>query len=606
MKISLPVLSLCLIPSIALAVCTSDDSVVCRAEKNPVRADANFTMAGLMSVSSSVYYVAKKEGEKIEISRATRDAVFSRNTSAYFQDLDLGALAVGQPARNASRAVSFADAMQMLRQQSSGLTREDKLLTLSEIGSRLSQGYDHRMLNQNSSEALFQNAASGGTQGGICGDIHEYLRNAALALGFKDVGMHSSLWMQSKDDTGEHMVLHFRDPVTQEYYIQNYQNIINTGQKDLVTAVDISTRILAPIANASRIEGRPGVYHVYTPKMARWLFASLDELMGQANDNATLILETSNERQSAGITIRRKIGNTVVTGFVDSIREQTDRGPIELQIMGIQGDYARSKKLQGPINEIGISAQGRLGAYSINAPRIDVSDGERFNQRMMFFDTKIVGWARINDTTGEIEFSAQDAAVDIKSPMKSSTPLVRFKIRGNQVIYNHTSLQAERSYVAANQDYDYLSKPQAVVEYDRVGIAIDTRNPGQDRAYIVFNGDYYMLEGVGAHSAQAVRARLKAVLPAGKLGELSVLLDASEILSNPQDDAVYKYFDKTVATRIKVMWQKRVKEFLTIGAAAEVGVNQPFYLFDDSRPVLDQSPTKKSYRVSVWVRIDLD
>ncbi len=556
-----------------------------------------------VNVSATIYYTFKESRDRqFELARFSTNDFFNKNPRTYFNTLELGAAAVGQS--TIFMPASYADAMNLLHRESEKLTLDERLLVMSEIGSRLSKSYDYSFANRNSPADLFNNARALGTAGGICGDIHNYLAESAKALGFTDAGLHTARWLSSGRAPSGHILLHYRDGKTGDVYIQNYDGIINTGQKNILEAVDLSTRILGPMTTVSMVRGRENIYHAYTPKMARWLFKTIDDLIGQAKPGTTVVIEASNESGKLGIAYQRKLGNVHVSAFAMGETVSTDVGDIKLGLIGAEVKQSIQKLNVGPFDEAGVSYRVRAGVYSLSAPIPFSETSERHNENLGFYDVQVSGWARIDSTKGEIEFLQQSATIDAQN-LKNSPTVTRIKIRGSQAFRDSTEIQVERGLVAARENYDRRSSVQRI-EYDRIGVVLDTRKSGRTAAYLVLNGDYYLLEGFSANAAQAIHVQLKAVLPAGRLGEFSFLFDASRITSNHSNDPVYQYFGKNTAARIKLAWQKQIAKQVTVGFSAEERRHEPYFLFDRSHPLLNRPTTKPNRKLQGWVRIDFN
>jgi len=312
-------------------------------------------------------------------------------------------------------ATSFQSAMSILAAQKNNLSFNQKVLYLSMLASALSNGYNPNLVNT-TMNGVFSNLKNGGTQGGICGDIHQYLANSATALGLTDAGITYVNW---KSDGSAHFAMHFRDPKTGEYYIANYSQIYATDTKTLADATEVATRLLAPLTGAAPVEGNPGVYHMYIPKTAMWVGDQLDKAMViQANDPMIRFV-AGNDQTSF---LFQTTGSENVKGFVmHSDRTEAD-GKYSLDAIGVSADWknAKANLLDGTIDELTYEAKVKFGADSVSVPQISTNGlaSKNWSQDSLFAGFDLKGTARINDVTGQLEVSGQ--TIDFSSNLHST------------------------------------------------------------------------------------------------------------------------------------------------------------------------------------------
>ena len=247
-------------------------------------------------VDSYFYYDTTATNTNLDITAFKANVFFKTRPAEYRSAMELFKASFGLSNDLYPRAVSYRDSLDILSRESANLTRDQKLLILSLSGSRLSSFYSVTTQNRNTSEELFQNSQVNGKQGGICGDIHQYLAGQAKALGFTDVGIQTGLWQKSKsgEDSGGHIIYHFRDPKTGLYYIQNYSQVISTGQTTQQSMLEVSNRVLGPLVGFVSVEGAQGKYHGYVPQAALWVKQGIESVAYQGADSSVLKVRVGN------------------------------------------------------------------------------------------------------------------------------------------------------------------------------------------------------------------------------------------------------------------------------------------------------------------------
>lgn len=575
-------------------------SVVCKHEPTPSRKLHKVEAAFEVQFSSPIEFKTKQQGDEIEITIEKAENMFFRNTVNYYNALIMGAYSVGQASYRGENPRSFNQVLSRLRNDSVGFSTEEKLLILSEAGSRLAKGYDYSLTNQKSNEDLFRNSQNYGNQGGICGDIHQYLASMATAMGFEQVGTHTLKWFKVEDEGRGHIVSHFRDPKTGKYYIQNYGSLVSTNARDLATAIDVSTKIHGPLTNLTMIEGRPGVYHAYTPEVARWIYGQMDRLLGDKSDRSKIIIEAGDDSQFFGLKVTSSSPIGQISGFILSKQEMTEAGKYSVSVLGVEllqnGEMQSSSGMA-----LGYEVKARVGGLNIQTPNYNPGASfDKYDYFTGYIEGGVTGYARLNKTTGEIELSAQNLDAHLK---EGALPLAHIKLRMRQDVGLDTKIEVERSLVNSRKNHESISHT-VVVEADRFSILIDAREQNKEKAYLKFQGDYYFLEGIDARSAQAVRAQLAGVLPERLLrGQLQVVFDVSRILSNPKNDALYRYFDQNTAVALRVSWEKQIQRNTTVGVSTEVRNQRPYPLFQQTQNSLNSSRQGREQKWMAYVRI---
>ncbi|WP_374030127.1 hypothetical protein [Bdellovibrio bacteriovorus] len=493
---------------------------------------------------------------------------------------------------------NLQEALKYTKTAGAKLNHEEKMLLLSMLGSRLSAGYSATGTENKNLEAVYQNAVRAHREGGVCGDIHKLLGEVAKSLGFEAVGRHNGQWQQnlSKDDTGGHAILHFRDPKTGEYYVQNYSQIFNTKQKSLQSAVDVSSKVLGVLTGTQYVESRPGKLHEYVPATAQWV---QDQIQGVARfrpHQSTFTVRAGEHEQ----TLAMQLGNDNVKGFMLGSRVVTDEGAYRLEAAGISTRASTGIVTDGMVvDEIRASAEAYGGALRISAPGFDAmsnsfKEGERST---LFFGSHLKGTARINNTTGRLEFNAVNFDTRLKGgeQSKNVSSGMRNEIKAgvdHEIAPLNLTVSADRTWSWVPMDIEQKHKGEMVTSYDRVGIMYDTSKPGKKEAYLIVGTDVYFLEGVNTSSAVALKNSIKAVIPTEKLGTFSVGADLGRVVSNKSKDPFY---DLVPAASVSVDWNKKLNNFVEIGATASYTKgNQitPFGVIGPITPVMGTTERK--------------
>lgn len=500
-------------------------------------------------------------------------------------------------AESSFAASNFKASMSSLKASAGNLSTDQKLLVLSLIGSRLAQGYSADGKNVTDLEKIYQNALSGSKGGGICGDIHSYLAEAAKALGFESAGLHSALWRKNlnKSGAGGHYVSFFRDPKTGDYYAQNYSQLLRTGKKDLQGAVDVSTRVLGPLTGVTYIQSLPGRWHQYVPQTSRWVSDRLRSTAEIGKDDAAVKLEVTDEGTNFGAGIQREYApGSFVKGFFVHSDHQAPEGRFQLDAIGVSSASEAVLKLKDSvIDELGFFSRGHLGALNLSAPVLNLKDdryveAERSN---FFMGAELKGTARINRATGRLEFKAEtndfrSGASGSGSGSDTSGAQVEGKVGVDYQLTEKVTLTGERSWHVVPKSARSFD-PSIKTAFDRVGIVIDTRGK-EDKAYVTAAGSLYALEGLGKPGATGWHAQIKAAIDSGAVGEFSVVSDLSSVVSNKSGDPYFEAYRNQLASSHSVQWSKWWTKNLQTGAGVKLEDRKHLPLFPASR---DVSPT---------------
>ena len=506
-------------------------------------------------------------------------------------------------------ATSFHESIAMLRHNASKLSREDKFLILASWGAHLNNGYNFAMPGEKTSmEQLFQNARNSGANGGVCRDISTYLAEVAKALGFENVGTHTGLDGKG-NQAGAHVVAHFRDPSTGEYYMQNYSNIFDTHQKSLPAALDVSTRIMGSLTGVSFVESIPGQVHQYVPRTARWVNQQIEAFAKPQEDPAYITAKISNREQTLGLQLQKRLdSNKVLKGFFLRSDVQSSEGPIRLDAIGVSGEIQKNTNLsQKLLNEVGYSAAGHFGYLELTNSQMNPErPGSDQKRKSVFVAVDLKGYARINRLTGKLELEAKTidlwtkdsragVAENFSAPAHRLTPSIEYRVARLPV-----TIGGGRSLELVPRDQ--YSKVALQTAYDKVNVVIDHRGK-DDHVVIISNSEAYLFGGAERSNAVGLRELLSVAVPTEKHGEFAVIFDISKIAQNKNNDP---FFDLPVFASIKAQWKKAVSKVLEIGTDMEVKKNgTPFFLFEQVGSVVPDlsAPKKAEIKGDLWLRM---
>jgi len=491
---------------------------------------------------------------------------------------------------------TYEDYLKFVRRSAGALSNEAKLSLLSSLGKKASDGYDFGAgFRETGAEAVFLNMRSGGEKGGVCRDIHAFISQVADALGFRAVGTHSGI------SGVAHVVAHYVDPKTGEFYVQNYDQIINTRQKRLDQAVDVSTQIMNPLTGTSYVESRPGKMHLYQPRNSRWVSSLIEESADFRPDQSLLNVTIGNREDRIAAEVSKRSGGAAVKAFFLNSRYRAEEGPYELTAVGLSASNGASKMLvNGIVDEIGYLAKGYAGFLSIEDPLLlSGRVGDTRQEQKAFVGLNIMGAARIDKLTGKLEVRAN--MIDIGMPVVKNG-LVNLSAPQHELIagLKHRttpwmSIEAARTYQIGPKTTTDIS-PVLRTAYDKINVIVDSRSALR-KVYIVNETGAYLMEGVDELSAVGLKNRIKAAVPAAKLGEFSVIYDIGTMVSNASKDPFYEV---PGAQSVRLLWEKAFRRFRTGVEVGYATAERPFFLFEQPGMVTPELSNQK--KGNGWAR----
>ena len=496
-----------------------------------------------------------------------------------------------------STITSFDASMSFLRSISPGMPVADKLLVLSGIGYQLQRGYSATVTNNPSMESVFQNARAGGVEGGVCGDIHTYLSQVTPQFGFDAAGTHTAYWYIDADSGGGHAVAHFRDPVTGEYYLQNYSSLYGTGQKTLENLLEVSNRILGATF-ASSVESQPGRMHLYVPRQARWVSALVAQQATSPLDGPVLQASLGSRDQSAAGQYGWARGWHQLKAFAVGSRFAADEGTYDFANVGAAYTFAGSVPVGRPwLEEAGTRSTVQASALWMALPILREQSGQpvlrpvNWHTSTGYYGAFLSGYLRQGRTTEIAEVELNGMGMDIQCRKEG-----RLAIDHNFApVPVHVYL--ERVWDIVDDSGQPKTGEQIVTAYDQLGAEL--RLPAIESVTLGFSADVFALEGVETNAGSAVRLGFEAVWPTRNAGTFSVADAWGQVTQNRRDDPFYDLPASHYAT---VRWQRALGRYSSVALQAAYGKGpsvQPFGYFGTQTPELNNGSRQLAFRVAV-------
>jgi hypothetical protein len=498
---------------------------------------------------------------------------------------------------------SFDASMSYLQSQAPTLTLNQKRLVLSVLGQKLGDGYSASVTNNANMDSVFQNARNGGHEGGICGDIHTYLSRAAASLGFEAAGTHTAYWWQGnyKDSSG-HAVTQYRDPVTGEYYMQNYSHVYATGQKTLPNLIEVSTRILG-FSWASNVESLPGTVHQYIPRQARWISEQTNELVSSSIDEPHLRLTLSNREQSASVQYGWANAHNQIKGYALGSRFEADEGRYGIGEAGVSYTFQGSILIDRLwLQEAGIRSDVNGGALWMETPLLRPAQGQPtlattpWNCVTSFQGAFLSGYLRQGGTTETVEF--EGSGITCIPGAKNEFRLAidhAFKSVPINVYF-------QRVLNFVNRPGQPNKKLQRIeTAYDKLGARLRL----QPAKALTFGAtaDAFALEGTENNGGTAIRIGIEATFQTQNVGSFTLGDDWGKVLRNPTRDSFYDLPDSQYAT---LGWRLPLGKLWSVGVQAGYGKGptiQPFGTFGAVSPALNNGSRQITGLISMRARV---
>ena len=121
------------------------------------------------------------------------------------------------------------------------------------------------------------------------------------------------------------------------------------------------------------------------------------------------------------------------------------------------------------------------------------------------------------------------------------------------------TVSADRTYARQKTSIGQHPTAGAQLQYDRVGVVIDTSDPEKQKAYLKIGSDLYRL---GEGNAVAIRNAIKAVVPTERLGTFTVAAEMGKVISNKSKDPFYQM---DTATSVSFDWKKQIDKMTEVG-----------------------------------------
>lgn len=497
---------------------------------------------------------------QIQVSKLLDDEFFE--TEEAYRSFIISLNAAGMLDWSDENAYSFQDSLKYLHRVQPELTEKQKLAILSYLGSYLNNGYSQTTTNQSDLEAVFQNLKNYGNEGGICGDIHQYLTKVQQSLGFRDSMIVSTNWKRGNiksDDGNGHFVSVFKNPQTGQFYIQNYSGIFATNKYSIVDAVDLVTRIYSPLMSVSNLSFDGEKFYNYVPEFTRYVFQSLNDLMNQ-DGNRIVQIQASQFQNQLKLAYRKQLKQARIGFHLIQDHYQINNQEYQIDLIGFDLKSQIEKKINRKFHALfSLVTQIQLGMVEVKIPQLllnSIEETER-TQRSAYLDLHLIGTARVNKNEGRVELHIQNPTMFQQNEIFLTG--IGFKHEFNPMI----AVDLRRMYEATWGSYNKQNLEMQVQD-DRLALIIDTRSKNK-KAYIEYEGGIYALEGVEAKSAQALRQKISLILDKSKIGKIEIIADLQKMISNPNNDIFYSYFENDEAKQISTRWLKSLNQNTEVG-----------------------------------------
>jgi len=573
----------------------SDDSMKLSADMQQVLADANTdaqdkpAYSHLIDATFKYDYFSKgdpaKPGYVMGLSAVSANGQFTQ------QQLNqiMQATAPSLPGANPNSYPTLTSYLNYLK--TLPLNLNQKLAILATLGKQYQQDYNFSdaAFGATSPQQIYDVARTGG-RAGVCRDINALLAQIAGAMGMENVGSASGFWAQGPNGGlgGDHAVGFFQDPVTKDYYLVNYGEVVDTHTQDLKTANNISTRILGAGAAKSYIESRPGDVHAMTTDLGGWIRNTVEGRNQLKDDAANFQVVVSNRSITVNAEAATRIDDKsfVKAYFGDTNYEADDGGTYQIGYGGVVGNFEADQKLKNSlVDEVTYGAKIFAGAMRLRAPTIGQweSGDSGSNRTTAYVGADIKGSARINDLTGKLEingraYDMQPGEIGVIGAMPAPDAQGKFA-----VTYNPMGGPFEIG-VSRVIDMDAATlaseKITPKTTYDKIDAILQLGSEGDAKGYIRVESDIYVMEGIDKNSATAFREKLKGAIPVGKLGQFYAVADIGRVVQNKTGDP---YYNGILSGAFGAGWQKRISAHWTVGADGEASFGDNFSDFGDDR-----------------------
>ena len=495
---------------------------------------------------------------------------------------------------------SFEESMSYLKKTASTLTSSEKILLLSLAGEKLGKGYDEKMPdNATSFEQLFENAKKGEVSGGVCRDIHAYLAEYAKALGFKNAGTYSFAF----NSDNRHQVSYFKDDLTNNYLVQDYTQIINTGKTNLQEAIDVASAVEGVLSEVVYLNSPSGGAHAYTPSPARWIHRHMNAA-SRFDEKTIVTMNMGKEEQTLQVSMVNSPKESVrVKGFLLHSDYYSDEGPFRLDMFGMAAGYQSDTFIRNSwLSEVGIDSKATFGHTLFQNPlylrSVPSQAPNTTTQENDVFSFSMKGHAQIDQLTGSLLI--EGATVENTGGFLASP--YTHQIRP-QFSYNILS-----SIITTELARSLQILPVSMVDpgyslktvYDQFSVVVDSRTEKRS-VYLYFRGDYYAFDGFDKKSAEGIKAAVKLAIPTEMLGEFALILDTSKIVSNRFSDP---YFDSLPYSAATIQWLKDISRNIEFGTdlSAGNGRKPASYFEDPAKAVPTNRSSQPLFNGDVWIR----
>jgi hypothetical protein len=549
-------------------------------------------------IDAAFLYDARVSAERIELTGMSFDdlnsrgridpADYNRLTNVFQAAFGWGTPAEYAPDPSIAPARNLDESLALMRNVAPSLSRDLRLGLLSAIVNEALKGYDPTQTGARTipMESIFQNARMSERAGGACGNIHAFGALYAEALGFVEVGSQTAL--QADGDGQEaigHVVLHYRDPETGEYFLQNYHRIIATGQTTLPAFLEFADRLAGAFETTiqtehHRADGDIRV-HVFQPRVSRWIQGLLEEASSIEESDSELMLslkiQAGNREQLVRLSFQEKKGPYSTRLFALHDQYRSDTGPVRYAAAGIALGFERESAKRG------ISARALGGIQHLTTPTIDpAAQARELSRRSLVGAFDVRAFSRQGRFTGALEAKALStdyaAARGTGFGVGLSAPAHDFSASGKLDLAGGISLEASRHWEIA-ADSLQSQRPRVGTAFDAFDVLVDTRGD-RHRAYVRSSTRLFVFEGFENLSAVAIKQVVEAVFPSARFGQFAVVGDGSRFVGNRSQDPFYA---SPAWGESRLSWEKGfLSDHLKAGASGTLAApGNPFFRFQD-------------------------
>ncbi len=392
------------------------------------------------------------------------------------------------PGASNLKADTYAQYMDDLKSGSS-LPTDLKLTILARIGKELAADYDDVMAETGDltapklpNEQIFENARAAGKHGGICGNIHEFIRHAASAMGLEAYTL-STTWRDDRG-SGGHVLAGYRDPKTGDIYIQNYDDVVKVGNssgsgpRDIAEAANL---FMNGQTATSFVEDEKGHEHLYLTNTGKLILDSIRR--------AEAVVPNTEEGGRVTITLQTNYRNLGYSQFLGKKQKsQFFIGTTTLNgssiLPAFQQSYlgfSRKSDLGGNIGKTGlrydVNNRLTLGVQDVLRDQLTTSGVPlRLNEQSAFI---------VEKAQAQISYSSPDQKTKIAAGTQVEIDLLDASLNSKRLGFWNSNVSTPYHWVQ-----NYLTASKKISSEMKIGVTVSEVQqitPGQLTQYFPLN-----------------------------------------------------------------------------------------------------------------------